>query len=160
VALDLFHRARVDHRPDLRILARGRADSQCSDAFRELPREAVVNSLLYIHPIRAHACLAAIAKFRPHQSFDCRIDVRILEDDEWRIATELERKLLQRCSGTASQLFADSGRARECDFSHAGVRKPCTHGLRRMSSRSCHAMARGLGGAVRAAAVYLPPLSL
>ena len=108
MALDLLDRARVDHRADLRVrVGRGpdlqRADTLASELGDERRR---MHALLHEHAVRADAGLAAVAKLCRHQAFDGGVEVGIVEDDEGRVAAELQRQLLQRVRRSARQVLA------------------------------------------------------
>jgi hypothetical protein len=90
VLLDLLDGTRVDHRSDLGVGPRRRSDLQRLDPRGQLLDERVVHRMVHVDPVRTDAGLAAVAELRDHQAFDRGIEVGVLEDDERRVAAELE----------------------------------------------------------------------
>ena len=90
VLLDLRDRPVVDQRAlgGARLEAGRRL--QLADRLRELLREGVVDAVLHQEAVGADAGLSGIAVLRGDRAFDRRIQVRIVEHDERRVAAQLE----------------------------------------------------------------------
>ena len=84
----------------------------------ELVGERVVDRVLHQQPVRAHAGLPGVAVLRHDRAFHRRIQIRIVEDDERRVAAELERQLLDRGRALRHQDLADFGRSGERQLAH------------------------------------------
>ena len=94
VALDLLGRAFVDQRPDLDAVLEPVADLQRGDRCLEAIEERVVHGVLDEDPIRRDARLAGVAELAHDRARDGRVEIGVVEDDEGRVAAELERDLL------------------------------------------------------------------
>src|SRR3546814_3821736 len=67
VLLHLFHRRRIDERPDLRSVVKPVAHLQRARPFGELCDKGVMDARLHIAAIGADAGLAAVAIFRSEE---------------------------------------------------------------------------------------------
>src|SRR6185437_1222816 len=139
--------------------------AQLRDRVHELAREGFVHRSLDQQAIGAHAGLAAVAVLAGDGAGDRGVEVRVLENDERRIAAELHGELLHRTGALRHELLADGGRAGEGDLAdrrvggelaadgrgidagdhieHAG-RDPGTRGERRRGERRVRRLARRL----------------
>ena len=75
--------------------------------------EVVVDAVLHVDAVGADAGLAHVAELRDHRALDRGIEIGVVEDDERRVAAELEADLLHRRGRLAHQQLADLGRAGE-----------------------------------------------
>ena len=121
MSLDLLHRLGVDQRALRHALHETVADLQPADRLREFSDEGIVDLVLHVEPVGADAGLTHVAEFREHRALDRGVDVGVVEDDERRVAAELEPDLLHRRGGLPHQQFADFRRAGEADETHGGV---------------------------------------
>ena len=94
-----------------------------STAVGQLLRERVVDAVLHVDAVHAHAGLAGVAVLRRHRALDRRIQIRIVEHDERRVAAELERQLLHRARALRHQQLADLGRSGERQLLHDRIRR-------------------------------------
>ena len=94
MALDLLDRGPVDHRPDIDAGIGTRADLHRRDAGRELVGEAVIDAVLHQDAVGADAGLTAIAELGDEHAFDRKVEIGVIEDDEGRVAAELQAKPL------------------------------------------------------------------
>ena len=88
------------------------------DSVRELRDEGVVNAVLHVDAVGADAGLAHVAELGHDRALDRRVDIGVVEDDERRVAAELQRDLLHRSRRLAHEQLADLGRAGEGDEAH------------------------------------------
>src|SRR5690606_12976316 len=93
VSLDLFDRALVDQWPHLHAWLQTIADLHLRSDFGQTLGESIVNTALHVDPVGAHARLAGIAILRRDCAAHGRLEIGIVEHDEWRISAELEREL-------------------------------------------------------------------
>ena len=119
----LFHQApdplelhRGDHRADVDRLVERIADAEGVHAALQLLDEAVVDRFLDEEARAGAADLALVEPDRVDHAFDRRIEVGIVEDDERRLAAELQRQRLAGAGGGLADLPPDLGRAGEGDL--------------------------------------------
>src|SRR4051812_5083698 len=90
VLFDFGYRLVVDQR----TLRRARLESvrglQLLHRRRQLRRERVVDTVLHVDAVDADARLPGVAVLRRHRALDRSVEIGIVEDDEWRVAAELE----------------------------------------------------------------------
>ena len=48
---------------------------------------------MHVEPIGGRARFANVSHLRDHRAFNCDVEIRILEDNDWRVATKLHRGL-------------------------------------------------------------------
>ena len=125
--LDLGDRLAVDQRADSGAGLDAGADGELLDRLDQRRREAVVDAGLHQDAVGADASLAGVAIFGGHGAGDGLIEIGVVEDDERRVAAELERELLHRVGALPIEHLADRGRAGEGELAHAGCRRrrPC-----------------------------------
>ncbi len=85
---------------------------------RQLLDESVVDAFLDVDAVGADAGLSGIAVLAGNGAFDGARDVGVIEDDERRVATQLERELLDRRRALLHQDAPDFGRSRERQVTH------------------------------------------
>src|SRR5260370_13913854 len=85
--LDFLHRSLIDQRtlenPGLEAIA----DFKFLDCGDEFLGKSIISARLDIETVGAHTGLTGIAVFGNDRTFDRRIQVRIVEHDEWGIST-------------------------------------------------------------------------
>ena len=113
MALDLVEALVVDDRPLLDPVFHAVAHFHRCCYLGQAASELVIDSVLHEDAVGADTGLAGIAVFRGHGAGDGRIDIGIVEDDQRRVAAELEAHLLQRVGALAHQDAADFGRTGE-----------------------------------------------
>ena len=86
-----------------------------------LATKRVVNAVLGVDAVGADAGLAHVAEFGLDRALDGGVDMGVVEDDERRVAAELEPDLLHRSRRLAHEQLADLGRAGEADEAHRGM---------------------------------------
>ena len=111
----------ADQRPLLDAGVEPRCRRRALDRLAEALHELVVDTGLHQHAVRAHTGLPSVAELRGHRARDGRVHVGVVEDDQRRVATELQGDLLQRPRALRHQQLADGGRAGEAQLAHAGV---------------------------------------
>ncbi len=84
--------------------------------------ELVVDPVLDEHPVRRDARLAGVSELAEHRAGDGLVEVGVVEDDEGRVAAELERDLLHLVGALAHEELPDLGRAREPELADRRVR--------------------------------------
>ena len=94
VLFDFFDRAIVDQR----ALCRARFEAWCRlelpDGVGQLRGKRVVDAIVHEEPVRAHARLSAVAVLGGDRALDRAVQIRIVEDDERRVAAKLQRIFL------------------------------------------------------------------
>ena len=113
--LDLLDRLLVDERPLRHAGLRPVADLELADSGGELGDEGVVNAVLRVDAVGADAGLAHVAELGDDRALDRGVDIGVVEDDERRVAAELEPDLLHRSRRLAHEELADLGRAGEAE---------------------------------------------
>ena len=106
VALDLRDGRLVDQRPDLDALGEAVRDLQRGDGLGERADEVVVDPVLDEEPVRRDARLPRVPELAHHRSGDRLLEVGVVEDDERRVAAELERDLLHLTGALRHQQLA------------------------------------------------------
>ena len=71
--------------------------------------KGLMDALLHVEAIGCRACLAAVPHFCDHRAVESCIEVGVVEDDEWRIATQLHRTRNDRIGSLAKQPAANFG---------------------------------------------------
>ena len=84
----------------------------------QLVDERVVDLVLREEAVGADAGLAHVAELRGERALDRGVEIGVVEDDERRVAAQLQPDLLHRAGGLAHQELADFGRAGEADEAH------------------------------------------
>ena len=116
--LDLLDRRLVDQRADRGAGFHAWANGELVDCLDEGRREAVVNVGLHQDAIGADASLAGIAVFGGHGTGHRLAEICVVENDERRVAAELEGELLHRVGALPVEHLADCGRAGEGELAH------------------------------------------
>ena len=119
--LDLGDRFAVDQRADRWCPAPCPADVKLLDRLDQRRGEAVVDAGLHENAVGADAGLAGVAVLRGHGAGDRLVEIGVVEDDQRRVAAELERQLLHRVGALAIEDLADLGRAGEGQLAHASI---------------------------------------
>ena len=109
------------------------AGFSCLHGVDQLRRERVVHAVLHEEAVRADARLPAVAILRRDRPLHRRVQIRIVEHDERRVAAELERELLHRGRALGHQRLADRGRSRERQLADRGIRGQLAADLGRRS---------------------------
>ena len=78
----------VYQRADGNTLVSTVAHRQFSGCLSKLLNELVVDTFLHENSIRAHAGLPGVAELADHGPFYGLIEIRIFENNEWRIAAQ------------------------------------------------------------------------
>jgi len=121
VALDLVDGGVVDHRADVHALAVAWSDGQGVHAFQELLAEVVVDGVLDVEAVGGDAGLAAVAELGGGGLLGGEVEVGVVEDDQRRVAAELEGEVDDALRGLLDERRADGGGAREGDLADGGV---------------------------------------
>src|SRR5215469_7372694 len=83
--------------------------------------KGVINAGLDIEPVSANAGLTSVAVFGNYRSFNGRIQISIIENDEGRIASEFQRDLFDGVSALLHEFATHLGRAGKGDFAYVRV---------------------------------------
>ena len=116
VALDLRDRGLVDQRPDLHAFGEPVGDLQPGGRLGEGADEVVVDAVLDEEAVGRDARLAGVPELAHHRAGDRLGQVGVVEDDERRVAAELERDLLHLAGALGHQELADLRRAGEAEL--------------------------------------------
>jgi hypothetical protein len=87
----------------------------------------VVHAGLHVEAVGADAGLAGVAVLADHRAFDGAVEVGVVEDDEGRVAAQLQADLLDRRRALRARMRPTSVRAGERQVAHhvAGCTAPC-----------------------------------
>jgi hypothetical protein len=106
----------VDERPEGDTPVQAVTDLEAFHRRLQLLDERVIDAVVHIEAIGANAGLAVVAVLRGHGARDGGIEVRVLEDDERRIAAQFERELLDVVGALRHQHATDRRGAREAQL--------------------------------------------
>ena len=109
--------------PCVALASRPGAGFSFRTAAASFAGERVVDRVLHEQAVRADAGLAGVAVLRRDRALHRRVQIRIVEHDERRVAAELERQLLHRRRALRHQQLADLGRAGERQLADDRVRR-------------------------------------
>ncbi len=110
--LDLLDRLAVDQRADVRAGLEARSDGELLHGFDEGRRETVVDAGLHENAVGADAGLAGVAVFGGHGAGHRLLEIGVVEDEERRVAAELEGELLHGVGALAVEHLADARSSR------------------------------------------------
>jgi len=116
---DALQLHRVDDGAHVDRLVERIAEPKRLHARRQLRDEALVDALLDEEPRSGAADLALVQPDRVDHPFDRRVEIGIVEDDEGRLAAELQRQALAGAGGRLADFPPDLGRAGEGDLGDA-----------------------------------------
>ena len=111
----------VDQRPDVDVLGEAVGDHEPRHALGEAGQEVVVDPVLDEDPVGRDAGLARVAVLAGQRAGDGGLEVGVVEDDEGRVAAELERDLLDLPCALGHEQLADLGRAGEAELADEGL---------------------------------------
>ena len=122
---DLLDRRLLDQRADVDVRgSRPSATTEPRDAASvSRCQEVVVDRVLDEDPVGRDAGLAGVAVLAEQRAGDGGVEVGVVEDDERRVAAELERDLLDLPGALGHQQLPDLGRAGEAELAHERVRR-------------------------------------
>ncbi len=123
VPLDLRHGRLVDQRPDLGSLREAVGNLERADRLGERSDERVVDAVLDEKPVRRDTGLAGVPELAQDRAGHRIREIGVVEDDERRVAAELERDLLDLARALRHEQLAHLGRAREAELAHERVRR-------------------------------------
>ncbi|MCY1517587.1 hypothetical protein D9M68_522750 [compost metagenome] len=118
---DLAHCRGIDQRTDGDSGLHSIADPEFAHLLHQARSEALVNAILHQDSIGADAGLAGVAELALHDPGNRLFEVRIVEHDEGRIATQLETEALDLIGTLAHQQAAHSSRTGEGNLAHGRV---------------------------------------
>jgi hypothetical protein len=119
--LDLGHGLVVDQRAGGGAFFQAVADLQLGHGGGELLDEGVVHAVLDVQAVGAHAGLAVVAVLGNQRAFHGGIQVGVVEDDERRVAAQLQGHLLDVVGALGHQLTTDLGGTGEGQLAHDRV---------------------------------------
>ncbi len=121
VGLDLGQRLRVDERALHHAGLGAGADRHGLHLFRQPRGEGLVDAVLHQQAVGADAGLAGVAVLRGERTLHRGVEVGVVEDNEGRVAAELEGDLLEGRRALRHEQPADLGRTGEGEFAHGRV---------------------------------------
>ena len=113
--------ARVDHRPDVRVVLPAGPEAKRLRPLDEPRRERVVQALVDDHAARRRAALARRAERRPEDPVEREVEIGVVHDDDRVLAAELEVDVLEPLRRRLEHLDAGLARARERDHGDVGM---------------------------------------
>jgi ParB family chromosome partitioning protein len=119
----------VDERPDLHVGVRAAADRQVAHALGEALGEVPGDRAGDVEAVRTRAGLADVAHLGDHRPLDRRVEVRVVEDEERRVAAQLHRDAQDLLGGLLDERAPDLGRAGEGQLARARVADERLHDL-------------------------------
>ena len=118
---DLVEPLAVDERADVHALLGADPDAQGGDRLRVALDERVVDAVLHEQAVGGDADLAGVAELAQDGAGDGLVEVGVVEDEERRVAAELERELHDLAGALRHQDLADGRRSREGELAHDRV---------------------------------------
>lgn len=109
----LINTARRRDRPHRRPLLRTMSNHQFLRLGPQHLLEPVVHPRLDVNPIGTDTRLTGMPPLQQHQRIQRLIQIRVIEDNEWAIPTQLKRQLLQPFGTMPSDQLPDPSRPRE-----------------------------------------------
>ena len=122
MVFDLLDRRHVDQRSLVGLARKARTHTEVASRLGQLPSELVMHPLLDEKTVRAYTSLTGIAVLGSHRTFNGRIHIGVVEDDERRVAPKFHRNLLDRPGALLKQDLAHRRGTREGKFANDGVR--------------------------------------
>ena len=119
--LDLGHGLLVDQRTGGSTVFQTVANLQLAHGSDQFLGKGIVDAVLDVDAVGADAGLAVVAVLGDQRAFDGGIQVSVIENDERRVAAQLQRHLLDVLGALGHQLATDLGRAGEAQLAHDGV---------------------------------------
>ena len=92
--LYFVHRRRIDQGPGSHSLVQSVARHQRCDGRRQLARKRVIHRVVYVEAIGADTGLAVVAELGHQGALHGGVQIGVVENDEGRVATQLQRNLL------------------------------------------------------------------
>ena len=89
--------------PMVDVASPSRRDDELCDSVLQRGDELVEDAGLHEDAVGADAGLARVAELRRHRARDRLLEVGVIEDDERRVAAELERQLLDGVGATGDR---------------------------------------------------------
>src|SRR5205085_10454302 len=121
VALDLLDGGLFDEGAYACLLIEPVADLELRHGVDEVRDEVVVDAVLHEDPVRRDARLPAVSVLADQRPGDGGVEVGVVEDDERRVAAELERDLLHLLGALRHEQLSDFRRAGEAELADDGV---------------------------------------
>ena len=121
IAADCVHLAQRNQRSHLRIWREPRPDLQFRGARRHAFNHLVEYRALNVEPRSRSAGLALVREDRGDRPRYRRLEVRVVKDNDGRLAAELQRKTRHALDRVMTDVPADFGRAGKRDLVDAGM---------------------------------------
>ncbi|MNO75559.1 hypothetical protein D3C76_666130 [compost metagenome] len=118
VFFDLGHGALVDQWPLGDAIIETAADLELRNPLGQACDKGVVDAGLHQEAIDADAGLPGVAEFGDQRAVNRAFQIGIVEDNERRVAAQLQRDFFQGRRALGHQQFADGGGAGERQFAH------------------------------------------
>ena len=109
MAADFFKSLLVNQRPLFNTIAGARPNGHAGRLFSKPFGKGIINAVLNKNPVCTNTCLASIAEFGQHRTFDSDIQIGIIKHQQRRVATQFEAHLFDRVSALAHQNPANLG---------------------------------------------------
>ena len=116
-----FELNRRNNRADVDRLIERRTNPQGFHTGAKLDIERLGHTFLHQQPRARAAYLPLVEPDRVHQALHRGVEVGVVEDDEGRFSTQLERELLVRLRSGLADYAAHLGRTSESDLVDAGM---------------------------------------
>ena len=107
VFLYFFHGGVIDQGTLKNSGLKAVANFEVPDRSDEFLRKGVIDPSLDVKPVRADAGLTGVAVFGNNRSFNCSIQIGIIENDKGRIPAEFQGKLLHSGGALLNEQAAD-----------------------------------------------------
>src|SRR5262245_39387222 len=119
--LNLLDGGKIDQRPLEDVWIESVANLKLSHGSNELFSEGIINAGLNIQTIRADTGLPGVAVFGNDCSLDRRVEISVVENDKWRVTSELQRQLFDRVGALLHEQTADLRGSGESDLPDIGI---------------------------------------
>ena len=118
VAQSLLNRSVMSQWTDEDAFVDTVADFQSLDLFGKCLCKFIIDAVLHENPVGRHASLPGVAELGQDAGFYCRLDLCIVKDDEWAVATQLKRKLCQIVGTLFREQLSNASGASEAQLSN------------------------------------------
>ena len=136
MALDLLNRYVLDQRSNIDAWLRSVTNLHPSHCVSELRDKRIVDARLNIKSIGANAGLTGVSIFGGDRPLCRLVHIRVIKDDEGRIAAKFEPEFLHRVGRLAIEQFSNLGRAGEGELADQRITRHLRADAARVAGRN------------------------
>ena len=119
--LHLGNRTLADQRTQSGVAVKTVTNLHLANGGRKFFGKSVINTILHVNPVGAHAGLTIVAELTDDRTLNRRIQIGVVKHDKRRITAQFHAALLDLRCCLRQQNPAHSGRARKGDFAYNRV---------------------------------------